>query len=183
LNKPQIIKIVRRWLADFVIEFNVCPFAGRELREKRILFEVTDATTESQLLADLERALLHLQENPSVETSLLIHPQILQNFADYNDFLGVAELLLQQMQLEGEFQIASFHPDYQFAGTQVDAAENFTNRSPFPLLHLLRESSVSRAVEHHPDVVSIPANNIETMNRIGAPALRRLLANIKAGQG
>lgn len=181
MNNQHTIQAVRRWLEEFVIKFNICPFAGLELRRGAIKFVVSEATSEARLVADLENELLLLRANSKIETTLLIHPDVLQDFSYYNDFLTVVDRLLLQLELEGEMQIASFHPDYQFAGTATDDAENFTNRAPFPILHILREASVSKAVDGHPDVESIPANNIKRMNSMGASSLRMLMAKIKSG--
>ncbi len=111
------------------------------------------------------------------ETTLLIHPQVLNDFLDYNDFLDIADAIVAAAGLDGVIQVASFHPDYRFADSPPDAVENHTNRSPHPMLHLLRESSVERAVESHPDVASIYERNIETLRRIGLDGWRRLLAD------
>ena len=165
---------VRRWLESVVIELNLCPFAKRELINDRVRFEETDAVNEVQLLQALEAELEHLVGNTSSETTLLIHPRVLENFADYNQFLEMADGLLLQMELDGVFQIASFHPDYQFADTHPDDAENYTNRSPFPLLHILREESLARAIERTPDVDQIPLRNIRTMNELGTQELKLL---------
>jgi hypothetical protein len=165
---------VRRWLESVVIELNLCPFAKRELINDRVRFAETDARTEVQLLQALEAELERLVGDASIETTLLIHPQVLADFADYNQFLELADGLLLQMELDGVFQIASFHPDYQFADTHPDDAENYNNRSPFPLLHLLREESLARAIEHTPDVDQIPMRNIHTMNELGTEKLKLL---------
>ena len=127
-----------------------------------------------QLLQALETELKRLCASDSIETTLLIHANVLADFEDYNQFLGLADGLLVQMELDGVFQIASFHPHYQFADTQPDDAENYTNRSPFPLLHILREESLSRAIEHTADVDQIPLRNIEKMNELGAKKLKLL---------
>jgi hypothetical protein len=165
---------VRRWLESVVIELNLCPFAKRELINDRVRFAETDARTEVQLLQALEAELERLVGDASIETTLLIHPQVLADFADYNQFLELADGLLLQMELDGVLQIASFHPNYQFADTHPDDAENYTNRSPFPLLHILREESLARAIEHTPDVDQIPMRNIHTMNELGTEKLKLL---------
>ena len=170
----KVISTVRDWLESVVIELNLCPFAKRELVNDRVRFAETDATNEVQLLQALEAELERLSANDSIETTLLIHANVLADFENYNQFLGLADGLLVQMELDGVFQIASFHPHYQFADTQPDDAENYTNRSPFPLLHILREESLSRAVEHTPDVDQIPIRNIEKMNELGAQKLKLL---------
>lgn len=158
-----------------VIDLNLCPFARRELVNDRVRFAVTDASTEEALLVAQQAELELLEQNPSVETTLLILPAVLQDFFAYNQFLNYAEELLVQMELEGIYQIAGFHPHYQFAGTNPEDVENYTNRSPYPLLHFIREESLDRAIANHPDVSGIPARNIELMKSMGVERLRELL--------
>jgi len=158
-----------------VIGLGLCPFAKRELVKDRIRFVVTPAATEDQLLLALQDELQLLQSDASTETTLLIHPHVLQGFSDYNQFLNAADNLLVGMKLEGVFQIASFHPDYQFAGTAPDDAGNYTNRSPYPLLHLLREESIERVLANTLDAAQIPVQNIALMNSMGRDELQRLL--------
>lgn len=177
-NDNEYIETTRLWVQRLVVDMNLCPFAKRELVKERVRFAVTAATTEAQLLAALRAELERLQSDPSVETTLLIHPQVLQDFHDYNQFLDVADGLLVDMQLDGICQIASFHPHYQFAGTAADDAENYTNRTPYPLLHLLREDSLERAIASYPDVDGIPERNIALMQRLGRDALQQLLASL-----
>ena len=175
MESESITYVVRRWVEELVVGLNLCPFAGRELVRNRVRFVVTDATTEEQLLAALETELALLNDDAAVETTLLIHPSVLQDFFDYNQFLDTAERLLVQTDLEGVYQIASFHPDYQFAGTAAGDAENFTNRSPYPLLHILREASLARSIAAYPDVEQIPARNIEQMRSLGREKLQSLI--------
>ncbi len=177
-----IAYVVRRWVEDLVVGLNLCPFAGRELARNRVRFVVTDATTEAQLLAALETELVLLNDDAEIETTLLIHPGVLQEFFDYNQFLDIAERLLVEMKLEGVYQLASFHPDYQFAGTATGDAENFTNRSPYPLLHILREASLERSIAAYPDVEQIPVRNIEKMKSLGREKLQALLLGCCAGK-
>ena len=172
--EEHYIAATRRWLESVVIELDLCPFAGRELRDDRVRFSVTDAATDVQLLQALEAELELLSDNTVIETTLLVHPQVLADFEDYNQFLGLADALLEQMQLDGVFQIASFHPDYQFANTHPDDAENYTNRSPHPILHILREESLARAIEHAADIDQIPLRNIQKMNELGTERLKLL---------
>lgn len=176
MDHNLIIKSVAHWVDSVVVDLNLCPFAKRELINNRVRFEVTDARTEEQLLVALEAELKLLEGDASVETSLLIHPNLLEDFGDYNQFLDIIESLLIEMQLDGVFQIASFHPEYQFAGTDPDDAENFTNRSPYPLLHILREDSLENAIAAYPDIDQVPERNIELMNRLGTKKLESLLA-------
>jgi len=166
---------VRRWVEDVVIDLNLCPFAKRELLAERVRFDVTDASTETELLEVLASELDRLVSTPAIETTLIIHPHVLSDFLQYNQFLDIADRLLVQLKLEGIFQIASFHPDYQFADTKADDAENFTNRSPYPVLHLLREDSLEKAIASTTDIDQVPLRNIETMKRIGTEALRSML--------
>ena len=172
-----IIKSVAHWVDSVVVDLNLCPFAKRELIDNRVRFAVTDARSEEDLLIALEGELNLLDGDTSVETSLLIHPNLLEDFGDYNQFLNLIDSLLVEMQLDGVFQVASFHPKYQFAGTDPDDAENFTNRSPYPLLHILREESLERAIAGHPDIDQVPVRNIELMNRLGTKKLESLLAH------
>lgn len=174
-NDEEIIHAVRQWVETFVVGMNLCPFAKRELVKKRVRFVTTAATTAEQLLQVLQTELELLNEDPSVETTLLIHPAVLQDFYDFNDFLGCADSLLVDMELEGIYQLASFHPDYQFGGTRPGDAENYTNRAPYPILHLLREESLERVIADYPDVDDIPERNIALMNRLGQDKLEALL--------
>ena len=130
LDEDKIIARVKQWLEVFVIELNLCPFAKKEFKKNRIRFVVSEANTEEQLLIDLWDELQFLHSSEDIETSLLIHPSVLQNFDRYNQFLDHADQLLLELSMEGLYQIASFHPDYQFADTEQDDVENFTNRSP-----------------------------------------------------
>jgi hypothetical protein len=170
----QIATAVERWIGDVIVSLNLCPFAGRVFREERIRITVTDTASESMLLDELARQMDALREVPDVATSLLVHPEVLTDFAAYNQFLDQVDALLQQQGYEGEFQVASFHPDYQFAGTRPADAENYSSRSPYPLLHILRESSIDEAIERYADVDGIPARNIETLNALGERKLQAL---------
>ncbi|QID17246.1 DUF1415 domain-containing protein [Nitrogeniibacter mangrovi] len=175
MTPEAVIAATRHWVETVVVDLNLCPFAKRELVRDRIRFVVSEADDADTLVDDLERELQWLQDNDAVETTLLIHPQALTDFDDYNQFLDVADVLLSQMRLSGELQVASFHPDYQFAGTEADDVENTTNRSPYPMLHLIREASLEAAVMNYPDPENIPARNIETVEALGAEHMRALL--------
>jgi len=179
LNKPAVdsqtvASTIQRWLDTFIVGMNLCPFAAPEIARARVRTIVCEARDEDALLAVLQEEVLALAEQDATETTLLVHPHVLCDFLDYNDFLGVCDQLLVDMNAEGEFQIASFHPQYQFAGTQPNDAENFANKSPYPLLHILRESSVTRAVDAHPDIDAIPDRNIQKLNELGASQLQSL---------
>ena len=177
MNESQVINATRQWVEDVVVGYNLCPFAKRELVKNRVRFTVTNATNEDDLLQALHAELQRLEDEPEIETTLLIHPGALQDFYAYNEFLDAADALLAYLELEGVYQIASFHPDYQFAETEPGAAENYTNRSPYPMLHLLREASLEAAIDSHPDVDGIPDRNIALMNELGAEKMRSILAN------
>lgn len=164
----RIVTATRAWIERAVIGLNLCPFAKAVYAREQIRYVVSDARTPDALVADLERELRRLAaEAPeAIETTLLIHPQVLTAFLDYNDFLEVADAAVDRLALTGLVQVASFHPDYQFAGTKPDDVTNYTNRSPYPMLHLLREASVETAIAAHPDAEGIPERNIATMRRL-----------------
>ncbi len=168
---------VKRWIENFVVGHNLCPFARRELERDSIRVVSTDATTGTELKSALVRELSRLDADEAIQTTVLVHPHVFNEFADYNEFLGQVEDLLREHELEGIYQVASFHPHYRFANTQPADAENYTNRSPYPLLHILREESVERAIDQHSDVGAIPQTNIALMNQLGSAALREQLEN------
>jgi uncharacterized protein len=172
----EVIAATREWLEKAVIGLNLCPFAKAVHAGNQIRYAVSDAQTPEALLADLGRELQTLAEadRADVETTLLIHPRVLVDFLDYNDFLDIADAAVEEFGLTGTIQVASFHPQYRFADTEPDAIENFSNRSPYPMLHLLREESVERAIAAFPDVARIPERNIETLRSIGHEGWRRL---------
>jgi len=171
------VAITRRWLERAVIGLNLCPFAKAVVAKEQVRFVLSDATTPEALLAELGEELLRLRDTPAeqIDTTLLIHPQVLGDFLDYNDFLDDADALVEALALDGVLQVASFHPDYQFAGSAPDDVENFTNRAPYPILHLLREDSVARAVAAFPDPDAIVERNIETLRGIGVDGWKKLL--------
>ncbi len=168
-TNETIIAATQTWLERAVIGLNLCPFAKAVHVKKQIRYAVSSATTHEELLSDLMRELEFLAETPSekIDTTLLIHPGVLTDFLDYNDFLDVVDAALEDMELEGILQVASFHPQYQFADTQPDDIENFTNRAPYPTLHLLRESSMVLAVSAYPEADKIFDKNIETLRKLG----------------
>jgi hypothetical protein len=152
-----------------VIGLNLCPFAGPVFGQKRIRYLVCRAVSESELLDALaaELEFLRMADPGVIETTLVIHPDVLGDFFDFNQFLGEADALLRRVQLEGILQIASFHPQYCFAGAAADDITNFSNRSPYPMLHLLRESSVAAAVSGPADADRIVNRNLETLRQLG----------------
>lgn len=165
----EIIEATRHWLEKAVIGLNLCPFAKSVHVKNQIRYAVSNACDVETLYRDLvdELNTLNGSDPAMIDTILLVHPWVLNDFIDYVDFLDVAEGTVKALGLEGEIQIASFHPQYQFADTKPTDITNYTNRSPFPTLHLLRESSIARAVAAFPDASEIFERNIETMRRLG----------------
>jgi hypothetical protein len=176
--EPAEILAMRRWLERAVIGLNLCPFAKAVHVKRQVRFVLSHARTTDALHDDLERELRLLAVTPAEEldTTLLVHPHVLQDFRSYNDFLDVADMSVRTLGLEGELQVASFHPDYVFAGESADDASNCTNRAPYPVLHLLREASIDRAVAAYPDPDVIVERNIATLRRLGVEGYRLLLS-------
>jgi uncharacterized protein len=167
----------KQWLEAAVIGLNLCPFAKAPYSKNKIRFVVSHAKDERSLLHTLEQELKRLRDTPidEIETILIIHPEVLRDFFDYNDFLSLAEALLTEHALDGEIQIASFHPDYQFGGTQKEDPTNNTNRSPYPMLHLLREDSIDRALESDQTADAIIERNTTTMRNLGQAGWLKLM--------
>lgn len=174
LDNNNIITSVKKWLEDAVIGLNLCPFAKREYINNRIRFSVSDATNEVALLLSLKAELELLTSDNSIETTLLIHPEVLQNFYAYNEFLDVVDGLLIDLNLNGVYQVASLHPDYQFADTDYNDVENYSNRSPYPLLHIIREESLELAISGYPNVDDIPERNIKLLRDMGTEKVQML---------
>ncbi len=170
---------MQRWLERAVIGLNLCPFAKAVQAKGQIRWVVSDARTPEALLKALLAELQQLATTPAEETdtTLLVHPLVLQDFADFNDFLGVVDAALVELDLDGVLQVAPFHPEFRFAGTRANDASNNTNRAPYPTLHLLREDSVSRAVEAFPDPEAIFEKNMAALRALGVEGYRRLLAD------
>lgn len=160
-----------------VIGLNLCPFAKAPAAKGGVHIIVSDASHAQQLSSDLKKALEQMVLNPAIETVLLVHPWVLTDFAAYNDYLDEADAVLDEMGLVGVVQVASFHPDYQFAGTAPDAPDNNTNRSPYPTLHLIREESLDRAVDSDQDADTIVERNIATMNQLGHTGYNHLMTS------
>lgn len=171
-----IIAATRFWIEQAVIGLDLCPFAKVAYDKNQIRYVVSTAETAEALLADLicELHALVAADADDVETTLLIHPGVLADFLDYNDFLDHADATIVASGLDGEIQIASFHPRYQFAGSAPDDIENYTNRSPYPMLHLLRESSIERGLAAFPEAAQISDKNLATLRRIGHDGWNRL---------
>ncbi len=175
----DVLRQTRLWLERAVIGLNLCPFAKAVHRKGQIRYAVTAAETPDALLAELERELDLLTncDPVLVDTTLLIHPNALPNFIDFHFFLSEANALVRRLGLEGALQIASFHPRYEFAGSHPDDRANYTNRSPYPMLHLLREASIDRAVAAYPDSAEITDRNIDTLRSLDDETWARLWEN------
>ena len=178
------IKKTKRWIENFVIGLNLCPFAAHPYQQGKIRFRLEETSDIEKLIATLKEELLFLQKTPvsQVETSILITPNILQDFINplagkvgYNDFLSVVEKILEELDLVGEIQVASFHPDYQYAGTHRNDASNYVTRSPYPMFHLLREDSLEKVIATYPNVEQIPFDNIKKLNQLGVEEILKLI--------
>jgi uncharacterized protein len=173
----RVLDVTRRWLEKAVIGLRLCPFAAAPFSRDLIRYRVSRQRSADGLAEELAQELQYLRaaDPQRCETSLLIHPGALTDFADYNQFLGEADALLAALDLRGELQVASFHPHYQFAGSAPDDVENYTNRSPYPMLHLLREASVTRAVSRYAAIEEIGTRNMATLRELGRDGWRELL--------
>ncbi|WP_020473535.1 DUF1415 domain-containing protein [Zavarzinella formosa] len=180
MDQATVIEETRRWIQSIVIGLNLCPFARRVFNDNTIRYVVSEATDEQSLLTDLATEMNNLATVPrtEVETTVLIHPAVFHDFLDYNDFLDPAEHLLETLGHEGVLQLASFHPQYQFGGTKPDDVENHTNRSPYPMLHLLREESITEIADDQEALEAIPERNIETLRKLGREAILEKLREI-----
>jgi len=169
MDDEFVIAATREWLEKAVIGLNLCPFAKAVYVKNQVRIVVSGAKHLDGLLEDLDRELdfLAAADPEDVDTTLLIHPTLLPDFLDFNDFLQLVDAAVEEHELEGVIQVASFHPQFQFEGTEPDDMGNFTNRSPFPTLHLLREASIERAVAAFPEAETIFERNIETLEKLG----------------
>lgn len=180
---PSPLEATRAWVETFVVGLEVCPFAGREVTRDSIRYVEVDATDPAAALMKLMEECWHLDEHAGTETTLMVLSEGLADFDDYLDALGMAEALLEEQGYEGVYQIASFHPDYEFEGEAEDSPRNFTNRSPWPMWHLIREAGLERALAHYPDPEAIPERNAALMEAKGHDALAASLAALRGASG
>ncbi|MBM9546972.1 DUF1415 domain-containing protein [Leptospira sp. 201903074] len=175
-NADEIQSKTKEWILKSVIGLNLCPFAKPTFQSNTIRYVISAAENKKDLLFELEVELKNLVTTDplTTETTLLIHPFVLSDFLDQNDFLDDTDVLLQQMNLEGSIQIANFHPQFQFADKTINDITNFVGRSPYPILHLLREDSISRIVDSHPNIDSIFENNRKTLQKLGHEGWKKL---------
>jgi hypothetical protein len=176
MNDEAVITAMREWIEKAVIGLNLCPFAKAVYVKNQVRIVVSHAPHLDGLLEDLDRELdfLAAADPESIDTTLLVHPTLLADFLDFNDFMQIAEAAVDEHGLDGVLQIASFHPRFQFEGTAPDDLGNYTNRAPFPTLHLLREASIARAVAATPEPETIYERNIGTLARLGIEGWRAL---------
>ena len=176
MTNEQVLNQTRHWLEKAVIGLNLCPFAKAVYVKNQVRLVVSHARHADDFLEDLDRELDLLVATPAseIDTTLLIHPTLFEDFLDFNDFLEVAEGVVDEHALEGVVQLASFHPKFQFDGTEPDDIGNYTNRAPFAMLHLLREESVEKAVEAFPEAESIFEQNIATLEKLGVEGWKAL---------
>jgi uncharacterized protein len=176
MTDEQVLIQTKHWLEKAVIGLNLCPFAKAVYVKNQVRLVVSKARHADDLLEELDRELDLLVATPAseIDTTLLIHPTLFEDFLDFNDFLEVAEGVVDEHELEGVVQLASFHPRFQFDGTEPDDISNYTNRAPFAMLHLLREESVERAVEAFPEAESIFEQNIATLEKLGPEGWKAL---------
>lgn len=174
-REGRIVDQTRNWIHKVVVGLNLCPFAAREMKRGSVRYRVVEGSQPEMPLEAFLEECHHLDENPATETSLLIFADAFEGFEDYLDLVEAAEQLLELEGYEGVYQVASFHPDYQFAGAPADDAANYTNRSPYPMLHLLREESIEKALEHYAgDPDDIPERNIRFTREKGLPYMKML---------
>jgi hypothetical protein len=176
MDNQKIIKTVKNWIEQFIIGYNICPFARKVFITERIKYVVNSSTDDEIILQAFLQELQWLNTTPAkkIDTTLFILTNAFPDFDHYLNFIYVIETMIEQLNYEGIYQVATFHPIYQFDGTQLTDAENFTNRSPFPIIHILREESVEKAIENYPNPEEIPKRNIALMNEMGVEKLRTL---------
>lgn len=176
MQAQQVEQEIRQWLQQVIVGLNLCPFAARPLQDDRVRIQVAPCKDEAALLQLLHDEILLLQETPArdIETTLIVLTDVLLEFDEFNQFLDMVDALLADRDWQGEFQIATFHPQYCFAGVSPDSAENLTNRSPYPVLHILREATLEKALTDYPNPEEIPERNIKRMSELTAEEIRRL---------
>ncbi|CDZ79017.1 hypothetical protein BN59_03332 [Legionella massiliensis] len=174
-SEEAIIQHTRNWIHSFIIQLNICPFARREFERGSLRIQISPTKKVEQALQDLMKEVELLDNQPTVETTLMIFPFLAKDFFHYLDFVDLAEALLFEQNYEGIYQLATFHPDYCFADVEFDDVSNYTNRSPYPMLHILREESIEKAIAYFGDTSKIPENNIKTMHELGLAKIQNIL--------
>lgn len=178
-NQAEITQHTKNWLKDIIIKLNFCPFANREFIKNSIRYSVSQSADLESGLYALATELNHLDQHPETETTLLIFPDCFTVFDDFLELIDYANQLLRELGYVSIYQLAHFHPDYCFEGVQASDASNYTNRSPYPVLHIIREESLQKAIESHPDAGSIPDINIILARKMGSAKMQLLLDQCK----
>ena len=178
ISEEHIISQTKNWLRSFIINLNICPFAKHVAEKNSLKIAVSNVRHIDQGLEALLMELMFLDINKNIETTLLIFPSLCSDFFDYLDFVDMAEVVLYEQGYEGIYQLATFHPDYCFADAAINDVSNYTNRSPFPMLHLLREDSVEKAIAYYGNTENIPKDNIATMHKLGLEQILNLLSKL-----
>ncbi len=176
MNEKQIRDAVKYWLENTIIKFDFCPFAKREFEQKSIHYKVIENADRGNQLTSITEQLGYLDKNPDIETILVIFPKGLESFFDYIDFLAMANELNARLGYEGIYQLASFHPDYCFEEVKQDDASNYTNRSPYPIIHILREASIEKVLAHFENPDAIPERNIKQAKMLGSKVFMDILS-------
>jgi len=176
-DEEDCIHLTRRWVEEVIVAHSFCPFASREVERQSIRYVVSPGSQVARALEVLIDECLQLDRDSSIETTLLIYPQGFEIFEDYLDFSALAEALLVEQGYEGVYQLATFHPDYRFADAPEDDPANYTNRSPYPVLHVLREASLEKAIETHPDPEGIPERNVSYARELGLRVMQGFFVN------
>lgn len=180
MKAEQIVKQTENWLTSFIIHYNICPFARREQETGSIYYSVVESTKTEQCLEAVFSECQRLDTEIAIKTTLIIFPHQFALFDDYLDFLNLAEILLAGQNYEGVYQLASFHPNYCFEGEDTNDAANYTNRSPYPMLHLIREDSLEQALQSYPNPEQIPKRNIKLTRKMGANRIQDLLNTLNS---
>ena len=177
ISTQLVIQQTQNWISDIVIGLNLCPFASQLFQNETIDYTVNTGDSTEQHLQQLADCFVKLEKSVDIETSLLIYPEAYQQFDNYLDMLDLANHLLDDLNYTGTYQIASFHPDYRFADSAENDASNFSNRSPYPMLHLIRESDLEKAIANYPNIGQVPENNIKKLREIGYKEMQEKLKN------
>lgn len=175
INTDLIIAQTKKWVTDVIVAHNICPFARREVESNRVRYCVDSSDTVQARLEELIDECVYLDMHSETETTLLIYPEHLNKFDDYLDFLDLANALIIEQGFEGIYQLASFHPDYCFEGETENDPANYTNRSVYPMLHLIREASLEQALKNYPNPEKIPERNIELTRKFGLEKMQAML--------
>ena len=173
------VKHTIQWVYDFVIKLNLCPFAKHEMDKGSAIIKASKAQTLEEAMIAFMAEVETLNTNAAIDTILLVLPKCLKNFFDYLDFVDIAEANLKAKGYEDVYQLATFHPDYCFAGVDANDVTNYTNRSPYPMLHLLREEQLEKAINYYGDTSKIPENNMACLRKLGIVEIHKMLTQIK----